>query len=404
MSERIAWFHCQAGVAGDMALGALVDAGADPAAVAGVVAALGIDGWALTFEPTQRCGVRATRAVVVADDDIHGSHTHRPVSEILAMLDAADIPAGAGGRARRVFEALADVEGAIHGVPPRDVELHEVGSLDAIVDVVATCAALDALGIDRVVTGPISVGLGTVASSHGTLPNPSPAVVALLARFGAPSVGVDDPLELATPTGVALVTALADGFGPMPAIRPTAIGYGAGTADTPGRPNVVQVVVGTATAASTVAPGDGLEAVHVEANVDDVTPEVLAHTVDRLLAAGAFDAWVAPIVMKKGRPAHTVHALCDPARRDEVAATLVRETGTLGLRSSVVRRWPQRRTERVVVVDGHEIRTKVTDDRVKVEHDDAARAAEALDVPLRDVLARAADEGEMGRSTGYDAP
>jgi uncharacterized protein (TIGR00299 family) protein len=403
MSERVAWFHCAAGVAGDMTLAALVDAGADPAIVADVLGGLGVDGWALTFERTQRCGVGAMRALIAVDDhplatgDHHPHHPHRPVGDILAMLRGADIPGRVRHRATRVVTALAEVEAAIHGVDPAHVELHEVGALDAIVDIVGACAALESLAIDRVITGPIAVGTGRVRTAHGVLPNPSPAAVAMLARFGAPSVGVDDPLELATPTGVAIVCSLADGFGPMPPMTPTAVGYGAGSADTPGRPNVVQVVVGHGAPARSLTPGDGLDATHLQANVDDVTPEVLAHAVDQLLAAGAFDAWITPIVMKKGRPAHTVHALCDPARRDEVAAALIRETGTLGLRAGTVQRWPQRRTERVVLIDGHEIRTKVSDGRVKVEHDDAARAAEALGVPLRDVLARAADEGSGQR-------
>lgn len=398
-----AWFHCHAGTAGDMTLGALVDAGADPDAVALSLSGLGLDGWAVTYERVQRCGIAATHAVVTAfghhegpaghdhDHDHDHAHTHehghRPYREIRELLERAELPERVRQRSLAVFRVLGEVEGALHGVPADEVSLHEVGAIDAIVDVVGTCAALESLGVDRVVCSPITVGRGSVRAAHGTLPNPSPAVVALLARRGAPSVGVDEPLELATPTGVALMTTLADEFGPLPPLTVTATGMGAGTLDTPGRPNVVQVVLGDAPAAATMTPGFGREAVLVEANVDDATPEVLAHAVARLLDAGAHDAWVTPIVMKKGRAAHTVSALADASLLDAVAAVLVAETGTLGVRASIVARWPQAREERTVHFHGHEIRVKVAGHRVKVELDDATGAALALGRPLREVLA-----------------
>ena len=278
----------------------------------------------------------------------------------------------------------------MHRMAPDDVEFHEVGAVDAIVDIVGVCAALEVLGIDRIVCSPITVGQGMVHAAHGDLPNPAPAVVELLARRGAPSRGIADHKELATPTGVALMTALADEFGPMPALTVQSVGYGAGTADIPGRPNVVQVVVGVEVDRP-VAPAPGQPVQLFETNVDDATGEVIAHTIAALLAAGAHDAWATPIVMKKGRPAHTVHALCDPAVAAAVSAVLVRETGSLGLRGSVLLRWPQHRDEHTVQVDGHTIGVKVTAGRMKVEHDDAARAAAALGLPLRDVLRRATE-------------
>jgi pyridinium-3,5-bisthiocarboxylic acid mononucleotide nickel chelatase len=277
----------------------------------------------------------------------------------------------------------------MHRMPADDVEFHEVGSVDAIVDIVGTCAALESLGIERIVCSPITVGEGTAVAAHGQLPNPSPAVTELLARRHAPSRGIDDRKELATPTGVALMCALADHFGPMPAINVTSVGYGAGSADTPGRPNVVQVVIGDATAPSEL-PEPGQPVQLLETNVDDTTGEVIAHTIAALIAAGAHDAWATPIVMKKGRPAYTVHALCDPSAAGLVGALLLRETGALGLRGTELRRWPQHRRERQVVVDGHTVRAKVSLGRVKVEYDDAAAAAAALGRPLRDVLAEAA--------------
>lgn len=418
MSRRVAWFNCQAGIAGDMALAALVDAGADPAFVADTVAALGVDGYALHFERVQRCGVGATKAnVVVADlhahdhdhshdhadghdapshdddghDHDHGGHAHphRPARDVLALIDAAPLPPRVAARARAVFLRLATVEGAIHGVDPADVELHEVGALDAIVDVVGVCAALEALGVDEVRASPVAVGTGTVRAAHGQMPNPAPATVALLASVSAPVVGLDTTLEVTTPTGAALLVTLADGFGAAPAMSADAVGYGAGTADPAERANVVQVVVGTTTPAD--SGDEGSPVTLLEANVDDVTGEVLAHTVAALLGAGAHDAWLTPIIMKKGRPAHTINVLCDPADVERLRGVLVAESGTLGVRATAMHRWPQRRQEITVDVDGHPVRVKLGEHRVKVEFDDAVAAAHALGVPVRAVLDRAAE-------------
>jgi pyridinium-3,5-bisthiocarboxylic acid mononucleotide nickel chelatase len=386
---RTAWFHCFAGTAGDMTMAALVDAGADPAMVAHTVGGLDLDGYALTFDGVSRCGIAATHAdVVVLDHDHDDHHTHRPYHVIRDLLDAADLPTRVRDRAQRTFALLAEVEGAMHRMHPADVEFHEVGAIDAIVDVVGSCAALESLGVERIVCSSITVGEGTVMSSHGLLPNPPPAVTELLARRNAPSRGIDDRKEIATPTGVALMCALADEFGPMPAMNVTSVGYGAGSADIAGRPNVVQVVIGDSVEATTM-PEPGQPVQLIETNVDDATGEVIAHTIAGLIAAGAHDAWATPIVMKKGRPAHTVHALCDPSAAALIGALLLRETGSLGLRSSDLRRWPQHRVEREVRIDGHRVRAKVALGRVKIEYDDAAAAAAALGRPLRDVIAEA---------------
>lgn len=412
---RTAWFHCFAGTAGDMTLAALVHAGADPLEVAAIVGAVPIDGYALSFEPVLRCGIAATQAHVgVLDDHDHDHHDHdhhdhdhshaphRPYRVIRDLLDAADLPQRVRERAQRTFRLLAEVEGAMHRMPADDVEFHEVGGIDAIVDIVGACAALEVLGIDRIVCSPITVGQGTVRAAHGELPNPAPAVVELLARRGAPSRGIADRKELATPTGVALMCALADEFGPLPALNVLAVGYGAGSADIPGRPNAVQVVVGEEPTPS-ITPQPGQPVQLLETNVDDATGEVLAHTIAALLAAGAHDAWASPIVMKKGRPAHTVHALCDPAVAPSVGAVMVRETGALGLRGTVMQRWPQQRTEVTVHVQGHPVRVKVAAGRVKPEHDDAAAAAAALGLPLRDVLS-AAEVGARTASGSVSPP
>jgi uncharacterized protein (TIGR00299 family) protein len=387
---RLAWFNCQAGVAGDMTMAALVDAGADPHTVGHTIAGLGIDGYALTFERVQRCGVGATWAnVVVHQHDENHEHPHRPVSEIYQLLERADLPLRVRERATSVFRHLADVEGAIHGVAPNNVELHEVGALDAIVDVVGVCAALESLAIDEIRCSPVALGTGTITSAHGTIPNPAPATAALLAAAAAPVVGLDTTLEVTTPTGAALMTALSAGFGAAPTMTPSAVGYGAGTADLAERANVVQVLIGERAADESEQSSDGSDVVLLEANVDDVTGEVLAHTVSVLLGMGAHDAWTTPIVMKKGRPAHTVSALCDPSSIDAIRHAILIETGTLGIRASTLKRWPQRRSMTSVDVGGHQIGVKVSDHRIKVEFDDAAQAAQALGLPVRIVLDRA---------------
>jgi len=388
-----AYVNCSAGVAGDMLLGALVDAGADWGAVASALSGLGVDGYALSFERVQRGGIAATWANVVTE---HGSHPHRPVRAVLDLLAAGDLDDAVRSSAQRVFIALAEAEGAVHGIDPADVELHEVGALDAIVDVVGVAAAIESLGIERIVASPIAVGHGSVSAAHGLLPNPPPAVARLLASRHVPVVGVETGMELSTPTGVAVLVALAERFGALPSMSVDAVGYGAGTADTAGRPNVVQVLVGTETQPATT-PRPGRAAIELAANVDDVTGEVLAHTIAALMSAGAHDAWATPIVMKKGRPAHTVHALVDPADLDRLAAVLVAETGSLGLRASVVERWPQQRDEVTVDVDGYPIRVKLAGGRAKAEHDDAAAAASARGRPLRDVL-RDAETRALGQT------
>lgn len=398
-----AWFHCFAGTAGDMTLAALVHAGADEQAVMSILGGLPLDDYALTFERVQRCGVASVTAVVAVHGHGGHGHLHRPYGDIVRLLEDADLPTRVRARSLRTFAALAAAEATVHGVDIDAVEFHEVGSVDAIVDIVGACAALEVLDVDRVVCSPITVGQGTVATAHGRLPAPSPAVAGLLASRRVPTRGIDDHRELATPTGVALMVALADAFGPLPALEVAGVGYGAGSIDIAGRPNVVQVLIGEERVSS-VAPLSGQPLQWFEANVDDVTGEVIAHTIAALLAAGAHDAWATPIVMKKGRPAFTVHALCDPASGPSIAGVLVAETGTLGLRGGVVERWPQARHETFVEVGGHPVRVKLGAGRVKVEHDDAAAVAAATARPLREVLEAAAAAARQSAGDPLSGP
>jgi uncharacterized protein (TIGR00299 family) protein len=420
---RTVWFNCCAGVAGDMLLASLIDAGADRLAVMEAWGALGVDGFAATWERVQRCGVSSLWTNLVIDDGHDGhshdghdhqhhhdhdhqvghdhdhqhddNHRHRPAAEVIALIEGAELHERVRRDAIAVYRRLAEVEGTIHGMDPNEVELHEVGALDSILDVVGVCAALHSLGVERVTFSPIAVGHGTVRTAHGTLPNPVPAVSHLLAEHRASTTSVDTTMELSTPTGVALLTVLGDACGPMPSLTVMATGFGAGTADPPGRPNVVQAILGDAVSTSSAgtAPDGGRPCHLLEANVDDATGEVIAHSISTLIAAGAFDAWAVPIVMKKGRPAYIVSALCDDASFGVVRSTLVAETGTLGVRATQVQRWPQQRAEEVVTIDGHAIRVKVGATRVKVEHDDALAAATALGRPLRAVLAEAEAAG-----------
>jgi uncharacterized protein (TIGR00299 family) protein len=379
-ATRLAWFHCFSGIAGDMALGSLLDAGADLDEVRTLCRRIPVDGWELELDAVLRCGIAASKAVVRTDEP---SIVHRTASHIIDLVEQAKLPPRVTQRAVRTFTALAEVEGRLHRRPPSQVHFHEVGGLDAIVDVVGTCAALEVLGIDEIHASPVATGRGMVRSAHGLIPNPAPAVVDLL--VGAPTYGIDIPMELTTPTGAALLAANVTGWGALPPMTIEASGFGAGDRELDGRPNVVQVVLGTR------APQleRGQPVVLLEVNVDDVSGETLAHALAAVLDAGAHDAWITPVVMKKGRPAHTVHALADVAFAAQVAGVLTRETGSFGVRGQTFERWPAARSMHEVDVDGHPVRVKVGVGRIKVEHDDAARAARRTGRPLREVVSLA---------------
>lgn len=381
----LAWFHCFHGVAGDMALGALVDAGADLGAVEAIVRGVGVDGWTLRAEPVLRSGVAATKVHVGGVD---GAHHHRTWRTVRGLLDAADLPDRVHARATAAFALLARAEASLHRTDPDDVHFHEVGAIDAIVDVVGTCAALEVLGVDEVRCSPIALGTGRVHAAHGHLPNPAPAVLRILEEVGAPARGVATEVELTTPTGAALVGSLATGFGPLPDVIVTASGYGAGTADPDGVVNATQVVLGTVPATG-VGAGAAQPVVVVETTVDDVTGEVLGHAVATLLAAGAADAWVTPVLGKKGRPAHVVAAVADVGAAPAVAEALRSATGSLGVRAATHDRWPAARAVHEVEVDGHVVRVKVSPVRAKAEHDDVAAVAAATGLSVPEVAARA---------------
>ena len=380
----VAWFHCFAGIAGDMALGSLLDAGADADEVVALLHRLPLSGWTLETHPVQRGGVAATRVEVGArETGVVRTHAH-----IVGLVEEARLPERVRDRALATFSVLAEVEGRLHRRHPSQVHFHEVGGVDAIIDVVGTCAALEVLDVERVFASAVATGTGMVRSAHGVLPNPAPAVVELLQ--GAPTYGREVTTELTTPTGAALLAALSSGYGPLPLMTIAATGFGAGSRELEGLPNVTQVVLGEAAEEDDGGlTAAGQPVVELSANVDDATGETIAHAVAALLDAGAHDAWVTPVLMKKGRPGHVVSALCDVALIEQVARVLTRETGSLGVRGHVSERWPASRGSGQVEVEGLPVRVKVGPGRVKAEHDDAARVARRTGLPLREVAFRA---------------
>jgi uncharacterized protein (TIGR00299 family) protein len=388
--RTVAWWHCFAGIAGNMALGALVDAGADLALIERELAALPVGGWRLETEPVLRAGLAATYVKVRVQE----KQVVRTYSHIVGLITEARLPERARQRALAAFERLGTVEGRLHRRPLSQVHFHEVGSTDAIIDIVGTCVALEVLGVDEVRSSPVAQGTGLVSSAHGALPIPAPAVVGLLAGAGAPTYGTGIAQELTTPTGAALLAALVGAWGPLPPMEVRASGFGAGSREIDGLPNVTQVVIGAASEEAEV--GNGQPVVVLEANLDDVTGEILGTTVAALLAEGALDAWVIPVTGKKGRPAQILSVLCEPGAVARLRRVVAEETGTLGLRASTWQRWPASREFATVDVAGYPVRVKRGPRRIKAEHDDAARVARLVGLPVREV-ARQAEEAAHRR-------
>lgn len=383
-APTLAWFHCFAGIAGDMALGGLIDAGADLDEVLALLERLPFGGWGLDVEPVLRGGIAASRAIVTVQDHV----VVRTYAHIVGLVEEARLPERVAARSLATFAALAEVEAALHRRPVDQVHFHEVGGHDTIIDVVGTAAALEVLGVAEVRASAVATGTGMVRAAHGMLPNPAPAVVGLLR--GVPTWGRDLPVELTTPTGAALLAALSSGFGPLPPMEVVAQGFGAGSRELEELPNCTQVVVGTRSGAGGGPEADAGQPVAVlEVTLDDVTGEQLAHTVSALLEAGAHDAWLSPVLMKKGRPGHVIHVLCEPVLARGLRGVLRAETGSLGVRLTLAERWPAARSVDTVVVDGQLIRMKASAARVKAEHDDVVVAARRIGRPLREIAFRA---------------
>ncbi len=389
------WLDPAFGASGDMLLGALLGLGAPLDEVRADVTAVLADGWSIEVDSVLRGGINATRAIVATDDH----HHHRAWSTIDARIADADLAPAVADGARRTFRRLGEVEAAIHRIALDDVHFHEVGALDAIVDIVATWSAHHHLGIDGVTVGSVGLGHGRVDTAHGLLPTPAPATADLL--LGAAVHPIDVAMETVTPTGAALLATLGS-WGRPPAGRLTGTARGAGGRDPDGHPNVLTASLLAIPEPST---GDGATtatAAVLATNLDDATPEVIAHTIDRLLAAGADDAWVVPMVMKKGRPGHELRVLAAPERAEELRRIVFAETGTLGIRTETVDKTMLPRTGRHVMVRGHRIAIKAGPHRAKPEFDDLRAAAESTGLPLQQLAREALVADSSGEHVTLD--
>jgi uncharacterized protein (TIGR00299 family) protein len=379
----ICWINPFTGLAGDMLLAALIDAGAPLDDIRSAVAATGLTGWELTAERVTDHGLTGTRVTVhVADHQ-----AERAAAELITMASRTGAEPVAA-LAVAALTAIAEAEAHLHGTDAASVHLHELGGHDTLVDIVGTAAALHALGVTDVVCAALPLGTGQIASAHGIIPCPAPATLALLR--GAVVVGTTLPGETVTPTAAALLTAAGTRYGPPPPMTLGPTGYGTGSRRLPDRPNVVAVTLGSA-----VPSEPGAEPVVVlSTNLDDVTGETLGYTISRALDAGALDAWATPAVMKKGRPAHVLHVLARPETAADLRRLVLAETGSLGIRQALTSRTTLPRRFDTVEVDGVPIRIKHGPYAAKPEHDDLAEAAARLGLPLRTVFERAMREQE----------
>jgi uncharacterized protein (TIGR00299 family) protein len=388
-AHRVAWIDASSGASGDMLLGALADAGVPLGVMAEAVEKVAPGMVRLAEEQVHRGGFAATRCHVEVED----TERQRTWRDIELLLAGAGLHEDVRSLAHDVFARLAEAEGRVHGMPAEDVHFHEVGALDAIADVVGVCAGMVHLGLARVVVSEVSVGGGTVSTEHGRLPVPPPAVVELLR--GVPSSGGPVDLELCTPTGAALLTTLADDWGSQPAMAVSHVGVGAGGRDPERHANVLRLLVGTRSSTTGgAAANDAGGAMLLETNVDDLDPRIWPVVIAALLEAGASDAWLTPILMKKGRPAHTLSVLVAGDRADVVRREIHRQTSTIGLREQVVGKRELDREMTTVELDGHRVAVKVArlDGEVlnvQPEFEDVAAAARALGRPVKAVMAEA---------------
>lgn len=398
--SRLVYFDCASGASGDMLLGALVDLGLSIDQLAGELAQVPLSGYRLAAYKVHRSGLHATKVDVVTNDEHahdhgHGhdhGHTHhhshtRTLPDILRLLAQSGLDPEIKERASACFRRLADAEGAVHGVPPESVHFHEVGAVDSIVDVVGGVIGLAWLRADRFASSALNVGTGTVSMAHGLFPVPPPATAALVR--GVPVYGAGQG-ELLTPTGALLVTEHARAYGPLPPLRVEGIGHGAGSRDTPDRPNVLRLIVGEEEAAA----AESSRVLVLEAEIDDMSPQLYGPLIDRLLAAGALDAYLTPVQMKKNRPGTLVTVIAPPARRTAIEGVVFAETTTLGLRWQ---EWERTVLEREVVA----VETPYGEIGVKIgrrggavlnaqpEFEDCQRAATARGVPVKEVWAAA---------------
>ena len=414
---RIAYLDCFSGISGDMFLGAVVDAGVPFELLQQTVSALNVDA-VLELSRVDRNGISSTKVDVLVGGkkDLpreefwaeqlappprrepqpkakhHQEHGHH-LSQILAAIAEAPISDAAKRTACAIFTALGEAEAKVHDMPVDKVHFHEVGAADAIVDIVCAAVGAEALGVERFLASPLNVGGGTVKCDHGVLPVPAPATLELLK--GVPLYSGEIQKELVTPTGAAIVRILASGFGPQPAMTTETIGYGAGARDLAGHSNVLRLVVGETTEPSAQEPqGDEEEIVVLEANLDDLSPQIIGYTVDRMVAAGALDVFTAAVQMKKSRPGTLVTVLARPQDEGALRGILLEETSTLGVRSRRERRQVLARRHEPVQTPWGEVRIKIgssggADLKAAPEYEDCRRIAAERSLPLKTVMQEA---------------
>jgi hypothetical protein len=374
----ICYIDAFSGLSGDMLVGAMADAGADRNAISHALESFAI-GASIDWSRVHRCGITATKFRVNSNEP----SKHRHLSGILKLIHAADLPHAVKQKSEQVFRRLAEAEAAVHGVDIEKVHFHEVGAVDSICDIVGICLAFELLAIERICCSAINTGSGTVRTEHGILPVPAPATALLL--HGKPIYARGPALELTTPTGAAVVAALATDFGAMPPMRISAIGYGAGDHDFEEHANVVRVMIGQTSGAS-----ESTTVTVIEANIDDASPQLIGYAMELVLEAGALDAIIIPAQMKKGRPGVLFQVLTENHQCEEIAAILFRETTTLGMRFHNVERRVQKR-EWIEVQTPHGIvRVKAGDHGFAPEYEDARKIASISGVPLKQILAEAA--------------
>jgi uncharacterized protein (TIGR00299 family) protein len=383
---KIAYFDCFSGVSGDMTLGALLACGASEEGLRNSLAGLNLTGWELDVRETEQNGIGAVDVTVrVTEEQGHGRHLYH-IEEILQKSSLAD---SVRERALQVFTHLANAEAKIHQTTPDRIHFHEVGAVDAIVDIVGAAVCLELLGVDGVYCSPLPMGRGFVECMHGTIPLPAPATVEL--TQGIPVYGVDVEGELVTPTGAALVKTLASGYGPMPPLKVSSQGFGAGKKRFSERPNLLRVVIGVSV--DSASPGAS-EVTVLETNLDDYNPQFFAPLSAKLFEAGALDVYLTAVQMKKGRPGTLLTALSSPVDAERIAELIFQETSTLGIRLNQSRRFCLERDWATVSTSYGEVRIKRgrwkgTETTASPEFEDVCRAAEASGVPVKTVYAEA---------------
>lgn len=391
---KLAYFDCFSGISGDMTLGALLDAGLSLGHLRSSLQALQVPGWQLSAEKVWKNGMAATHVKVTIEDQTK----HRSLTAILDILSQSPLAPRVRERAAAIFTKLGEAEATVHDVPLEKIHFHEVGAIDAIIDIVGACIGFDALAIDKFACSPLNVGGGTAKMAHGILPVPAPATAKLLQ--GKPTYSSGIQKELVTPTGAAIVATLCDHFGPQPLISVSAIGYGAGTADLEGQPNVMRLMLG-----ETIAPADRQSDPHslpgfdeeislLEANLDDMNPQIYGYFLEKALAAGALDVYTTPVQMKKNRPGTLLTVLCKPQDATALSSLIFAETTTFGVRAYRARRRILPREHVTVSTSFGDVRIKLSRLNgsilhVAPEYDDCRKLALEKNVPLQRIIAEA---------------